>query len=407
MSNPSFLVAQLGARMNYAVPRILYQAGQLTRLCTDIAANRGMLRCLKLWPKALRPSALTRLLTRVPQGVPAHLIRGCTTLGISYARQFARTRSERERVELFLRVGERFGAWVVRQDWAGASGVFVYNTAGLEILRDARRRGLRTCYEQTIAPFAVERAILAQERARFPSWEPDSAASPALTAYANRERQEWECSDMILCGSEFVRDSIGQMGGPTERCHVVPYGVDARFDVPPAIAHDGPLRVLTVGAVGLRKGAPYAIEAARRLRGRAVFRWVGAFKMADAAKTELGDDVEFVGMVPRSEVVGHYAWADVFLLPSLCEGSATSTYEALTAGRPVLCTPNCGSVIRDGIEGYNTPIRDVDAMVDRLERLASDGDLRRQMAEAARRRSDEMNYEAYGRGLLAALNKGW
>jgi glycosyltransferase involved in cell wall biosynthesis len=405
MSNSSFLVAQLGARMQYAVPRILHRAGRLSRLLTDIAANRGLLRCLQLWPRAVRPGAVTRLLNRTPKDIPAHLIRANTRLGISFARRYAKTKSELDRIELFLRVGESFGAWVVQQDWAGAGGVFVYNTAGLEILREARRRGLRTACEQTIAPFTVERFILAQERARFPHWENDSADGPALTAYANRERQEWECADTILCGSEFVRDGIGQIGGPLDRCRVVPYGVDARFDVPPAETHGGPLRVLTVGAVGLRKGAPYAIEAAKRLRGKAVFRWVGAFKMADAAKSELGDDVEFVGAVPRSDVVQQYAWADVFFLPSLCEGSATSTYEALTAGRPVVCTPNCGSVVRDGIEGYVTPIRDVDVVVARLEHLAGDQDLRRQMAEAARRRADEMNYEAYSRGLLAALTE--
>jgi Glycosyl transferases group 1 len=407
MPNSPFLVAQLGARMHYAVPRILHRAGRLNRLFTDIAANRGLLRCLRLWPRAAQPAAVTRLLNRTPKDIPPELVRACTGLGISYARQFAKTRSERERVELFLRVGTQFGQWVVQQDWTGAAGVFVYNTAGLEVLTEARHRGLRAVSEQTIAPFAVERMILAQERARFPSWDSDDSGDhPEFTAYANRERQEWELADTILCGSEFVRDSIQQVGGPAAKCRVVPYGVDAGFNTPPPATHGGPLRVLTVGAVGLRKGTPYAIEAAKRLRGRAAFRWVGAFKAAKSAKAELGPDVKFTGAVPRSEVVRHYAWADVFLLPSLCEGSATSTYEALTAGRPVVCTPNCGSVVRDGMEGYLTPVRDVDALVDRLERLAADADLRRQMSDAARQRSSEMNYETYARGLLAALSQG-
>lgn len=403
MTTP-FLVAQLGARMHFAVPRILQRAGQLARLFTDIAANRGALRCLNCWPKPIRPAALTRLLSRRAEGIPPELIRACPLLGIRYARQFARTQSDRERVELFLRVGEQFGAWVTRQDWAAARAVFVYNTAGLEVLRQARQRGLRTVSEQTIAPFAVERSILAQERARYPSWDRGEADCPAFTSYANRERQEWQLADTILCGSTFVRDSIQQVGGPVEKCHVVPYGVDASFAGAPAAEHAGPLRVLTVGAVGLRKGTPYVVEAAKRLRGRANFRWVGAFKLADSARAELGSDVEFTGPVPRSEITQHYAWADVFLLPSLCEGSATATYEALTAARPVVCTPNCGSVVRDGIEGFITPVRQVDVMVERLERLAADGELRRQMAQAARLRATELDYEAYAKGLLEAVN---
>ena len=40
-------VAQLGARMHYAVPRILHAAGMLERFYTDLAAVRG-------WPALLR-----------------------------------------------------------------------------------------------------------------------------------------------------------------------------------------------------------------------------------------------------------------------------------------------------------------------------------------------------------------
>jgi glycosyltransferase involved in cell wall biosynthesis len=148
----------------------------------------------------------------------------------------------------------------------------------------------------------------------------------------------------------------------------------------------------------------YAVEAARRLKGRAEFRWVGAFKMNPTARQDLGDDVDFVGPVPRSEIFAQLDWADVYLLPSLVEGSATSTYEALTAARPVVCTPNCGSVVRDGVEGYIVPIRDVDAIVEKLERLAGDADLRTTMGEAAGRRAAEMDYNAYARGLIAALD---
>ena len=36
--NGTIVVSQLGARMHYAVPRILHQAGRLERLYTDICA---------------------------------------------------------------------------------------------------------------------------------------------------------------------------------------------------------------------------------------------------------------------------------------------------------------------------------------------------------------------------------
>jgi len=400
-----FVVAQLGARMHYAVPRALERAGRLSRLLTDFCASRGAARLLRFWPEPVRPASLRRLLNRVPQGVAPERIRACARLGLTYARQFAQTRTEAERVRLFLRVGEQFGRWAVEQDWGGAGGVFVYNTAGEEVLSEARRRGLRAVVEQTIAPFAFERRLLADERERFPRWEPDATGGEEFDAYAERERREWALADRVLCGSSFVRDAIAAEGGPAHKCVIVPYGVDGGYRAPPRHPHGGPLRVLSVGAVGLRKGTPYAIDAARRMRGRAVFRWVGPYKLAPQARAELGTDVEFTGSVPRPDVVRHYGWADVFLLPSLCEGSATATYEALTAGLPVVCTPNTGSVVRDGVEGFIVPPRDPEAVVTRLDELATNEARRRGMAESARSRAAELDYDTYARALLAALDR--
>jgi glycosyltransferase involved in cell wall biosynthesis len=400
----NFAVAMLGARMHYAVPRILHRERRLRRLFTDLCATRGALRLFNLWPTNLRPSALQRLLNRSPKDVPTELIRAYTRLGLVYARANRKTRTELDRIRVFAEVNHRFCEWTCRQDWAGADSIFVYNTAALEILREARRRGVRGVVEQTIAPFASERQLLAEERARFPAWEPDSTTAPELDRFAEREQEEWRDADLIVCGSDFVRDNVVQCGGRANRCVVVPYGVDARFEVPQRSPHDGPLRVLTVGTVGLRKGTPYAIQAAAQLRGLTQFRWVGPIKMSAAAMNELGSDVEFIGAVPRSEIIAHYAWADVFLLPSVCEGSATSTYEALTAGLPVVCTPNCGSVIRDGVEGFIVPIRDPRSICDRLTELASDPQGRLDFGQRARIRAAEYDFNAYARNLIAALN---
>src|SRR5207302_10525805 len=133
------------------------------------------------------PGGLQPLLNRAPKDVPPRLIRAFTRLGLSYARDFARTTSEAERIRLFLRVNERFCRWVVDQDWGQAGGIFVYNNAALEILREARRRGLRAVVEQTIAPFAYERQILTEERERYPIWEPDLGHVPEFDQYADRE----------------------------------------------------------------------------------------------------------------------------------------------------------------------------------------------------------------------------
>ena len=130
---------------------------------------------------------------------------------------------------------------------------------------------------------------------------------------------------------------------------------------------------------------------------------VGPVGLLPGRGQELSRHVQVSGSVPRSEVIRHFDWADVFLLPSLCEGSATVTYEALAAGLPVIATPNTGSIVEDGISGFIVPARDSDAIVNAFERLLSDPSLLSEMGAAAHARSREGSLEAYGERLMQAL----
>jgi glycosyltransferase involved in cell wall biosynthesis len=363
--------------------------------------------------------------------VPPDKIIAFKWFGMQYAWRRSRCKTPSDIKRCFLWANRTFCQKVCRSDWGAANAVFTFNGAGLEILERARRDGLRTVMEQTIAPNAVERRLLAEERERHPGWEP-AVEDQYTEAYGQREQAEWPLADLILCGSEFVRQGIAECGGPVERCVVVPYGVElpedrGQTDAAPPSALPGrsssssvptlstfnfqlsslnrkPLRVLTVGGVSLRKGSPYVLEAARRLKGVAEFRMVGPVHVLLEAQEKLREHVELVGPVPRSEVAKHYAWADVFLLPSICEGSATVTYEAQAAGLPVICTPNTGSVVRDGVDGHIIPIRDVDQIVVCLENLAQDADLRARLCAQALENARQNDFQAYGQRLLAALN---
>ena len=186
------------------------------------------------------------------------------------------------------------------------------------------------------------------------------------------------------------------------RTTVVPYGVDFSPRSQPRSSPSRPLRVLTVGAVGLRKGSPYVLEAASQ--SNAIFRMVGSINVSEEARAELSKHVDLLGRVPRSKVRRYYDWADVFLLPSICEGSATVIYEALAQALPVICTPNTGSIIRDGEEGFIIPIRDSTAIRERLIQLEDNPDLYEAMSEQALSRYREQgSLEAYGERLTQSI----
>jgi glycosyltransferase involved in cell wall biosynthesis len=400
-----WLVALLGARMHYAVPRILYQASLLEQLYTDICAVKGWPKLLNLIPQSVQPSSIKRLLGRIPEDIPLEKITTFNSFGFEYAQKLRKARSPSETTQAFLWAGETFCKLVLQEGLSPASGIYTFNTAGLEILQNARQQGLKTVTEQTIAPKAIEYQLLQKEYESFPQWEIPLKTDPFLLQFSAREQAEWSEADVILCGSEFVKRGIIDCGGAAEKCQILPYGVDWHFSDPEYIIHDQPLRVLTVGGVGLRKGSPYVLAAAQKLQKLAVFRMVGSLGVQAEVKPVLASYLELIGSIPRSEIIDHYAWADVFLLPSICEGSATVIYEALAAGIPVICTENAGSVIRDGIEGFIVPIRDHEAIADKLELLAKTPELRYEMSKNAKLRAKEFTLNKYKQRLMEILDK--
>jgi hypothetical protein len=64
-----------------------------------------------------------------------------------------------------------FVNWVLASDLHDAGGVYTFNSAGLELLTEARQRGLRAIVEQTIAPMEVENRLMQAEHGSFPGWE--------------------------------------------------------------------------------------------------------------------------------------------------------------------------------------------------------------------------------------------
>lgn len=399
----TWIVAQLGARTHYSVPNVLHEAGLLERFYTDIYADYGLLPLLRHWPVQLRPSSMRRLLGRVAARLPRERVVSYPMFGLMYyaRRSVAADRGALGRVHLWA--GAEFGGRVVRDGFGEAHAVYTFNSAALEILRNARERGIVSVVEQTSAPRMVERELLAEQAARFPGWELQDEVAVEADETARREIEEWALADVILCGSHFVRNGVARCGGPVERCVVVPYGVDCKVAAEGAELRNGPLRVLTVGHVCLQKGAPYAMEVAKMLRGTAEFRWVGQVKLTPRARKQMAEDVQLTGMVPRTEMAAQYEWADVFFLPSVCEGSAIVTYEALCCGLPVVTTAHAGSVVLDGVDGFIVPVGDTASMTARLREMHEDRTLLARLSAGAVEGAGRVSLTAYRQRLLEAL----
>lgn len=402
-SRKTYLVAQLGARMHYAVPRILETAGLLESFFTDICAVKGWPRLFRNFPKRFQPQGLRRLLSRDPVGVPVEKIHALTSMGWAYQRARTRAKNEDQATKTHIAFGKKFCQAIVKKGFGGAAGTYTFNSAGLELMQAARKRGMITVMEQTIAPRAIELEILRKASFLYENWGSKSIGVTAVNEFVDREEEEWQHADLIICGSEFVRDGIVQRNGPADKCRVVPYGVDNHFYVHrrPSIAK--PLKVLTVAEIGLRKGSPIVWAAAKLLGRQATFRMVGGFNAPRSVLREKPENVVLAGVVPRTQIFEHYAWADVFLLPSLCEGSATVTYEAMMSGCPVICTPNTGSIVENGVTGIIVPTFSVPAVVEALQMLVDTPEVLYRYCDEISKRITLISVEGYRNRLLKAI----
>jgi hypothetical protein len=203
-------VAQLGARMHYAVPRILHSAGMLEYLYTDLCSAIGWPSILHHLPVWLLPNSLRKLRERVPHGIPAKRIQHFPALGLRYATQLRASGRASEKNAIFTQMGEEFCRRILSAGLGKANAVWTFNSAGLELLRHARSRGMLAIMEQTIAPKAVEAELLAAERRRWPTWEEAGDQEESVRGLIAREAAEWRASDLIVCGSDFVRDGVAQ-----------------------------------------------------------------------------------------------------------------------------------------------------------------------------------------------------
>ncbi len=103
----------------------------------------------------------------------------------------------------------------------------------------------------------------------------------------------------------------------------------------------------------------------------------------------LGSHVEFLGF--RADIPQLLRQIDVFILPSFHEGFGLVLLEAMREGKPIVATAvgPIPEIVLDGVTGFLVPPRDSEDLADRILTLLNDGDLRKRMGEAGKKRWNE------------------
>jgi glycosyltransferase involved in cell wall biosynthesis len=289
--------------------------------------------------------------------------------------------------------------------------LLVFSDVGSEVtLPLCRRLGIPTALSMVHGDVREELQVLEQEAALAPEFFPLYLGDGVL----DRRELDWlherrlsdiALADCILVPSDHIAQKLIEHGTPRAKIRVIPYAADCQRFRPLADKHhDESCVFLFAGGITQRKGIKYLLEAWARVRRPGwTLQLLGALPQNSGPLDSLLEHVQLLGRVGHAEVPALMAAADVFVFPSLFEGSAVVTYEALACGLPSVVSPSAGSVVRHGVEGFLVGPRDVDALAGRMEQLGNSPQLRARMSAAARSRSLEFDWPRYHAKVISAL----
>ena len=180
-----------------------------------------------------------------------------------------------------------------------------------------------------------------------------------------------------------------------------------RFPPPPS----GPFRAICMGRLLHWKGFHLAIRAfgifAAKNPDAELWRSDdGPFRPElekIASQTGAGSRIRFFGRLPRyADVLEKLAQSHVLVHPALHEGFGNVCYEALAAGRPVVCLDIGGPASQASSEtGFvalaTTPAESVESMAAFLHKVANDRPLLARMSVKAREKSAREVHHAFTR----------
>lgn len=216
--------------------------------------------------------------------------------------------------------------------------------------------------------------LLTDEQKRWGSPYP-----PVARHFNQRGLESVEQCDYVFACSPFVRDSFLDQGWEPRRVLLYSLPVNLDWFKPPNAPRpeSRPLTLLNTGALCLRKGTPYLLEAFRLIREkepRAVLRLSQLVR--DDAKEVLRRYADLpIDWSPRLNLavedqrkryVERFQTSDIFVFPTIEEGFALVVKEALACGLPVITTSHSGAseVIQPGKNGELVPIRNPQAIAD-------------------------------------------
>jgi glycosyltransferase involved in cell wall biosynthesis len=215
-------------------------------------------------------------------------------------------------------------------------------------------------------------------------------------------------ADRIICISEHTRKTLlRHLNIPPERTHAVPICIQKRLSRPEAEK-----QVQYLAGFGIAKRpymfypanfwphknhsmllTAYGMFLARNPHSPLDLVFTGALNGGEDAIKQavmqmgLSKRVHFLGFVPEEGLAAVWFGCEFLIFPSLYEGFGIPVLEAMSIGKPVLCSNRTSLPEVAGDAALYFDPRSPDAMVECIEKITTDSTLRRALVEKGRARA--------------------
>lgn len=280
-----------------------------------------------------------------------------------------------------------------------------FSSFALHTIRKAKKMGAITILERGSSHILYQMEILKEEYEKF-GLKP-KLAHPKII---EKELMEYDEADYIAIPSSFVKRTFLERGFLERKLILVPYGVDLEsFRRIPK--EDKIFRIIHCGAISFRKGTQYLLQAFYELNLANAELWlIGDIEeeLKPLLKRYDNGKVFCKGIFPQKQLYKYYSMGSVFVLASIEEGLALVIPQAMSCGLPVICTVNTGGgdLIDNEKEGFIVPIRDVQALKEKILFFYDNPEKRDEMGQAAliKVRSG-FTWDNYGNKLVSCYER--
>lgn len=293
----------------------------------------------------------------------------------------------------------------------GLEAVYAYEDGALDTFKRAKELGLKCIYDLPIAYWETGRKLMVEDANRFPQWAftLGGGIKDSVDKLA-RKRNELELADVVVCPGSFVMDSL-PVWAKQKKLIVSPFGSPIISNpladsIRQKTDKNRPLRVLFAGSMGQRKGLA-DLFAAMRILNHPNIELVVMGSLLAPMEFYRGEYAHFTYEQgrPHEQVLALMRSCDVLCLPSIVEGRALVMQEAMSQGLPIIITPNTGGedLIEEGKTGFLVPIRDAQAIAEKLNWFEENRYLIPEMALNAQNKAKTFTWENYGKTIANEL----